>query len=556
MAPSPMPSRGFLLLCLAATLAASAQRLRSPWDGVPITPTGAPYACPAPPPFAQTLNLHGYYTDKQYSIVDPKALAAFNEASAGPTRLGQYAANAADAWRSKGSRAAAACVYSLLSAAARAHAWDGKVPADNDVSMQNWMLSGAAIAYLKVRDSPAATPAQDAVIQAWFARLAGRVRDYFEPQTAHPGSEAWNNHMLWAGLALAAQGIADNDIDALSWGVGAYRLGVDEIQPDGSLPAEMDRRQMALHYQLYALGALVMIAELTYPNGLDLYAQQNGAIHRLVAFDIAAMKDPQSLAKRAGAAQKIQPPYSGLEIGWALPWTRRFPDPQLAAFIARAPWLRFWQWGGDPPAAPNPPPALAPVEAVFVRHTGRRLAASLAHDFPPPPANSPLLGAWCVQGNLAAHASIRLDANLLLLTNPNGQSSVAETPTPTSLLALAWHGIEGALTPDGSQIDWSNATWWARCLTRPAVQPLSLSGQWIPLGVRSIVATIRQNGRSLHINNGLGATATGVLDESGHLSTNWSGHTITGVVTPDGKHINWSNQTWWTRAEVYAPPPH
>ena len=36
----------------------------------------------------------------------------------------------------------------------------------------------------------------------------------------------------------------------------AYDMGLDEIQADGSLPQEMNRGQMALHYHLYALGPL------------------------------------------------------------------------------------------------------------------------------------------------------------------------------------------------------------------------------------------------------------------------------------------------------------
>lgn len=542
------------LLLLTGFTAAPAQRLRSPWDDTPVTPTDAPWTCPAPPAFAPTLDLHGYYSDKNYSIIDPKLLAAFNEASAGPTHLGQSATNAADAWRDHGSRAAAACVESLLAAAARAHAWDGPLAPHNDASMQNWLLSAAAIAYLKVRDSHTGTPADDAAIQAWFARLAARVRTYFEEQTGHPGSEAWNNHMFWAGLSLAAEGVADNNVDDLSWATGAYRLGVDEIQPDGSLPAEMDRRQMALHYQLYALGPLVMIAELTRPNGLDLYTQQNSALHRLVAFDIAALQDPTRIARRTGIAQTITPPYSGLEIGWAVPWVRRFPNPQLTALLAQAPWTRFWQWGGDPPDPANPPPPLSPADAAFVRRTGDKLAADLASSFPPVSADSPLLGVWCVQSDLAARASARLDAGLLLLTDPQGVTSVAESPQPLTLLAPAFHGIQGALSPDRSQIDWSSGTYWSRCVTRAAAIPLSLSGQWIPMGVRSIVATIRQHGAALQIDSGQGASATGSLDNAGHLTTVWSGHPIAGRVTADGNHILWDNQTWWTRASVYQPP--
>ena len=131
-----MRSVSFCWLLVAGALAwisASAEALRSPWDAVQVAATDEPYNCPAPPAFARSINIEGYYTDKQYSVIDPAKLAAFNAASEGPTHLGQYATRAADAWLSKGSRAAAACVYSLLDAAAKGDAWDGKMPQLNGV---------------------------------------------------------------------------------------------------------------------------------------------------------------------------------------------------------------------------------------------------------------------------------------------------------------------------------------------------------------------------------------------------------------------------------------
>ncbi len=306
---SIMRGASFCWLFVAGALACvpgSAQRLRSPWDAARITPTDAPYNCPAPPAFARTINVEGYYTDKQYSVIDPQKLAAFNAASEGPTHLGQYATSAADAWLSKGSRAAAACVYSLLDAAAKADAWDGKMPQPNGVYLQNWMLGGTAIAYLKVRNSHTGTADQDADIQKWFRLVAARVREYFDMQRTRPGSDAYNNHMYWAGLAVAAQGIAGNDVNAFLWGMNTYYLGVNAIQPDGSLTAEMNRAGMAEHYQLYALGPLVMLAELAAANGLDLYAVNNGAIHRLVKFSVAGQARSGSIIeKRTGVPQNL-----------------------------------------------------------------------------------------------------------------------------------------------------------------------------------------------------------------------------------------------------------
>lgn len=324
-------------------------KLRSPWDGVKITLTDVPWKCPEPPQFAKTMNVEGYYIDSHYSIIDPAKKAAYEKADAGPVHLGQYVGQAADKYRATGSRAAAECVYSLLDAAAKADAWAGTMPHNQGVYDQNWMLSGTAIPYLKVRDSGVGTPEQDAEIQKWFRNVAAQVRGYFDEKHFRQNSDAWNNHEYWAGLAMAAQGIANNDKGAFKWGMAAYAQGIDAIEPDGSLTAEMNRAGMALHYQIYALGPLIMLAELGEANGIDMYGQKKGAIQRLVEFDVAAMKDPSILAKRTGVEQNVSLPFSGQEIGWAVPYVKRFPNAQLSAWIAQAPWTGFWQWGGLPP---------------------------------------------------------------------------------------------------------------------------------------------------------------------------------------------------------------
>jgi len=325
------------------SMAAQAEKLRSPWDHRKVEETNAAYNCPSPPPFAKTLEINSYYTDSHASAADPQKLAAFQKASEAPTHFSQFTALAADAYLDQGSHAAAACVYSLLEAAARAHAWAGKMPSFQGVYVQNWTLSAVAISYLKVRESGAGTPDQDARIQKWFKAMTGRIEDYFGRGLQHGDSDAQNNHLYWAGLSIAAASIAGNRHKDFDAGIVAYRIGVSRIQPDGSLLAEMARGQMALHYHLYALGPLIMLAELGEANGLDLYAEQSGAIHRLVSFCLAGLEDPSLLEKRTGV------PYGGSDIGWAVPYVRRFPNPQLSDLLTKAPWVRYTSWGGAPP---------------------------------------------------------------------------------------------------------------------------------------------------------------------------------------------------------------
>jgi len=337
------------LVLVAVTSTAQGERLRSPWDGHKVEQTNANYNCPAAPPFAKTVDVESYYVDSRASITDAQKLVAFQKASEASTHLSQFAALAADAYLDKGSRAAAVCVYTLLDAAARAHAWAGKMPNFQGVYIQNWLLSAVAISYLKVRESGAGTPEQDARIRKWFKALTGRVEDYFGHGLQRGESDAQNNHLYWAGLAIAAASIACNRRKDYEAGLLTYRIGVSRIQPDGSLLAEMARGQMALHYHLYALGPLIIMAELGEANGVDLYAEEKGAIHRLVNFCIAGLEDPTLLEKSTGVAQTVTLPYTGSDIGWAVPYVRRFPNPELSALIAKAPWVRFTSWGGAPP---------------------------------------------------------------------------------------------------------------------------------------------------------------------------------------------------------------
>ena len=348
-----LPSLSVAILLAIAATAAQAERLHSPWDDRKgdhkVEQTSAPYDCPAPPSFDKTLEIGSYYVDSHASVADPQKLAAFQKASEAPTHLSQFAALAADAYLYKGSRAAAVCVYSLLDAAAKANAWAGKMPGFQGVYVQNWLLSAVAISYLKVRPSGVATPHQDATIQKWFKMLGSRVEDYFSRAIMRGDSDGQNNHLYWAGLAIAAASIACNRPKDFESALSTYRAGLDAIQPDGSLIAEMNRGQMALHYHLYALAPLIMLAELAEANGLDLYAEHDGAIHRLVNLCVAGLEDPSLFEKRTGVAQLVTLPYAGSDVGWAVPYVRRFPNPQLSALLAKAPWVRYTSWGGAPP---------------------------------------------------------------------------------------------------------------------------------------------------------------------------------------------------------------
>ncbi len=546
-----------LVVALPARSAAQPEHLHSPWDDRAIAATDTPYQCPAPPEFAKTLHTEPYYTDSHASVIDPARKAAFENASKAPTDLGQYVSAAADTYLAKGSNAAAACVYSLLNAAAKADAWASEMPHFQDVYMQNWVLSGTAIPYLKVRNSGVGTPLQDAEIQQWFHHLAERVRTYFDKGKGHPKSDAYNNHFYWAGLAVAAEGVADNDENTFLWGITTYYQGVGSIQSDGSLVAEMNRAGMALHYQLYGLAPLVMLAELGEANGLEMYSVHHSAIHRLVKFDLAALQVPGMIAKRTGVQQNISTPYSGNEIGWALPYVKRFPNADLSALIAAAPWVSFWQWGGAPPEPVTPRPARSADRAAFEAKLQRTVNAAMAEQFPSNPAQSSrFLGEWCGQGTYGMRASIVDSGLYLTLTNENGDASTGRVDENGKITAPGWQDVSGTLNPTGIQIDWTNGTYWERCdAARGEAHPgpADLSGKWIPQGDLTHPCMIRQTGKDVQINCPQLPTITGNIDGATHFTIKWDNQPVGAAVTPDRNHIHWDDQTYWTRSKLYGP---
>jgi hypothetical protein len=84
--------------------------------------------------------------------------------------------------------------------------------------------------------------------------------------------------------------------------------------------------------------------------------------------------------------------------------------------------------------------------------------------FPPnQPQSGAFTGAWCVQGDPTKHASISSNGAFLTLTNENGDTSPGQYQGQTGIVAPGWQFVTGTLSPDGSQINWSNGTFWARC---------------------------------------------------------------------------------------------
>jgi poly(beta-D-mannuronate) lyase len=335
----------------AGAAAAPVKSLRSPWDGKPVATTDAAYSCPALPHLAPDLVTDGFYRldDPTHSIIDPVRQEAYRKSSDGVKAVGMAIVKAADDYRTTGSRQAAQCATSRVLTLAQDRSLSGKMSSSQAYYVQGWVVGAVAIAYLKVRNAGDATPEQNKTIAEWLHKVGEATRGYYDARTKN-NEDKGNNHLYWAGVELAAIGVVENSQSDFNWAMATYDNGVNQILPNGTLPLEMARGTRALHYHLYALAPLVLLAEFGEANGLDLYAHAKGAIHRLVNVSVSGLHDPSLFEKATGIKQEVPTVVSGDQIGWAPPYVRRFPNPELARLIQSAPSLSVYYLGGLPPA--------------------------------------------------------------------------------------------------------------------------------------------------------------------------------------------------------------
>ncbi|MGC4091182.1 MAG: alginate lyase family protein [Polyangiaceae bacterium] len=305
--------------------------------------TAAPQQSSVPPPMRDVLGV-SYYSDAAHSVVD-EALRQQNERQLAPLRsMIELVNRQSDVWLSAAPNrgAAAARALAALDSWARAGAMLGEVNRQGGY-MREWALSAFALDYLKLRHAPGLEPGQKRSVAAWLLELGRKV-------DAHPplskGGPARNNHAYWCGLAVAAAGVAGDDRALYEAGLRRFELFVGELTPDGTLPLEMARGQRALHYHLYALDPLVMLAELAAANGADLYAAGERALPRLVQRVLVGLAQPSDFVRAAGVEQSTTQP-SADELGWAEAYQARFAPPGLLTWLERARPVRCAYLGGD-----------------------------------------------------------------------------------------------------------------------------------------------------------------------------------------------------------------
>lgn len=311
--------------------------LKSPFDvearrramGVPLPDP------PSGPPLAPVRDLLGvsFYVDKSHSVADP-ALKKQNEEAVRPVRtFVETVTGLADGWvrSSPANPRYAALALEQLAVWAATGALLGQVNKQGDYE-RKWTLGSLALAFLKIRSAPGLDAAKVAATADWLSKLAAAVMPAYEDLA---NSASRNNHAYWAGLAVSTAGVAADDRRLFDWGMSRARIGIAQVRADGTLPLEMERGPLALHYHAFALPPLVMLAELGAANGLSLYDEADGALRRLADRVIRGMEAPASFEPLAGQKQTfpLETHPRAAYFAWGEAYYARFRDPRLLQWL-------------------------------------------------------------------------------------------------------------------------------------------------------------------------------------------------------------------------------
>lgn len=224
----------------------------------------------------------------------------------------------------------AACVVDSLAIWAEADALSDLATMNAQLAVPS-RIAGLALAYGQVRPYVSGSD-ETTLIEDWFARRASATMDYFDNDA--PPNASRNNLRAWAGLGVAQVGLIVTDQAMQDWAANSVRLVVCDAGADGSLPREMARAHLALHYQLHAVAPLVVTAALL-PD-YDLFRACDMAIHRSVDFVVKAFADPMFVQDVSGHEQTYfdgSEELRAFEMAWAVPYLTLFYAPALKAMV-------------------------------------------------------------------------------------------------------------------------------------------------------------------------------------------------------------------------------
>lgn len=163
-------------------------------------------------------------------------------------------------------------------------------------------LAGIALALRQVQGHGGTEHDWEA-IRVWLRTLSDRQLEFWE-QEATAGAKR-GNLRAWAALGIGATADLLDDPVLHGWSAWSTRYVLCSASPDGSLPQEMRRGRLALHYQLHAIAPLVVTTRLLADRGYNLQDDCNAALRRVVDFTLSDVATGERTRDITGETQSF-----------------------------------------------------------------------------------------------------------------------------------------------------------------------------------------------------------------------------------------------------------
>lgn len=314
---------------------ANAATLRSPFKSTPppaANPKGEIYACPAPHAVMIDLNIPELYDslDPTMSVVKKDQETAYQDAVAPLNLYLDDVTRMANTYVRSKSRnlSSAQCALSWLSDWASKGAMTGDATHQGNF-VRKWALASVSSAYVQIAFDNRLDAKQKIEVKKWIQKLSQIIIDDYKKST---DITRRNHRLSWAAWAVGISSVAIQSQTNFNWAMDKAKIGLIQIEDDGTLPLEVRRGGRAQTYHLFATEPLVMMAELAYKNDINLYSYNKGGLHRLAELDVAQLIDSSYLQHRSGKKQNVASKTFPQLIAWLEPYYGRFgfKDVKLA----------------------------------------------------------------------------------------------------------------------------------------------------------------------------------------------------------------------------------
>ena len=310
-------------------------------------PLSALAACPDVQPPLVDLSYESRYVegDPSSSEIDIEAEADAKEALSVLDAFITDLTTRTDAAVAAGDVNSAACVMAALARWAEADALSVLATQTVELTIGSRI---AALALVAAQVAPAGDGVQTAQVSAWLERLMYEQMTFWE---TGPDGAASGNLRAWAALAGVSVSLMTNDPVLRGWSAWSLGYVACTANPDGSLPQEMRRKHLALHYQLHAVTPMAVAAALLEQQGVSVMGRCGRALDRIVAFTLRDLASGgQESAAIAGVPQTLDGGYDmvkDFQLAWAEAWLSLRALPELEEIIAPRRPLKYTKLGGD-----------------------------------------------------------------------------------------------------------------------------------------------------------------------------------------------------------------